>query len=219
MNQFTVGGGPNANAVVRWGESARQGRSAAQRVPREPVSSPRRRNTIYSRLSSKTVFPMLAALASAVLLALPSAGALAQPGGASAPPAGAPLAATHHVHGALAAHGIATWYGPGLYGHTTACGQTLTPVVVGVASRTLPCGTLVKLTYAGHAAVVPVLDRGPYGRIGAEWDLTAGAAVALGITETVRVSAHVVGATANVATLGVPLAAQAGALAGGAVAG
>ena len=57
MNQFTVGGGPNADPVVRWGESARQGRSAAQHVPREPVSSPRRRNTIYSRLSSKTVFP------------------------------------------------------------------------------------------------------------------------------------------------------------------
>ena len=43
----------------------------------------------------------------------------------------------------------------------------------GVAHRTLPCGTLVKVTYAGRAVVLPVLDRGPYSHI-AEWDLTAG---------------------------------------------
>src|ERR1700691_1830468 len=40
--------------------------------------------------------------------------------------------------------GIATWFGPGFYGQATACGQTLTPAVIGVANRTLPCGTLVK---------------------------------------------------------------------------
>ncbi len=84
------------------------------------------------------------------------------------------------------ATGIATWFGPGFYGKQTACGQTLTPGVVGVANRTLPCGTLVEVTYKGHSLTVPVLDRGPYGH-GADWDLTAGAAEALGITETVRI--------------------------------
>ena len=71
---------------------------------------------------------------------------------------------------------LATWFGPGFYGHATACGQRLTPQLVGVANRTLPCGTLVQIGYRGHALTVPVLDRGPYGHNGAAWDLTAGAA-------------------------------------------
>ena len=44
---------------------------------------------------------------------------------------------------------------------------------------------------------MPVLDRGPYSHIGADWDLTSGAARALGITETVRIHTRVVGAAAN----------------------
>jgi rare lipoprotein A (peptidoglycan hydrolase) len=78
----------------------------------------------------------------------------------------------------------------------------------------------VRLSYGSRTAVLPVIDRGPYGRIGAEWDLTAGAASALGVTETVRVGARVVGSTPNTATLGVPAEALgANSLAGGAVAG
>lgn len=111
--------------------------------------------------------------------------------------------------------GIASWYGPGFYGSETACGQTLTPAVVGVANRTLPCGTLVRISYRGHAITVPVLDRGPYAH-GVDWDLTAGAALALGITENVRIGARVVGSTANVPTLGSPPAAPAEAATGGA---
>ncbi|MGH2950388.1 MAG: septal ring lytic transglycosylase RlpA family protein, partial [Solirubrobacteraceae bacterium] len=38
---------------------------------------------------------------------------------------------------------IASWYGPGFYGNRTACGQLYTPEIVGVAHRTLPCGTLI----------------------------------------------------------------------------
>ncbi len=99
--------------------------------------------------------------------------------------------------------GIATWFGPGFYGQQTACGQMLTPAVVGVANRTLPCGTLVKVTYRGHALVIPVLDRGPYANH-ADWDLTAGAAQALDITETVRIGTRVVGAAPNTPLLGAP---------------
>ena len=107
-------------------------------------------------------------------------------------------------HAAVVHSGIATWYGPGFYGHKTACGQTLTRSVVGMASRTLPCGTLVKVSYDGHSEVVPVLDRGPYAHNGASWDLTAGAAAALDIAETVRISAVVVGSVPNSLTLGSP---------------
>ena len=56
----------------------------------------------------------------------------------------------------------ATWYGPGLYGNSTACGQVLRPQTIGVAHRNLPCGTAVKFVYRGRAIVTRVIDRGPY---------------------------------------------------------
>ena len=98
---------------------------------------------------------------------------------------------------------VATWFGPGFYGQKTACGQTMSPLIVGVASRTLPCGTLVLVNYKGHRLTVPVIDRGPYAN-GATWDLTSGAASALTITETVHVKTKIVGQTANTPLLGVP---------------
>ena len=73
----------------------------------------------------------------------------------------------------------ATWYGPGLYGNHTACGQTLRPDTIGVAHRSLPCGTAVKFVYHGRAVVTRVIDRGPYSH-GNAWDLTNGARQALG---------------------------------------
>lgn len=72
----------------------------------------------------------------------------------------------------------ATWYGPGLYGNNTACGQRLMPNTVGVAHRNLPCGTTVKFVYRGRSIVTQVIDRGPYSR-GNSWDLTLAAARAL----------------------------------------
>lgn len=58
---------------------------------------------------------------------------------------------------------VASWYGPGFYGNTTACGQEYTPEILGVAHRTLPCGTPVRITSpAGKTLVVPVIDRGPF---------------------------------------------------------
>jgi rare lipoprotein A (peptidoglycan hydrolase) len=72
----------------------------------------------------------------------------------------------------------ASWYGPGLYGHKTACGQTLRATTIGVAHRNLPCGTVVKFVYHGHAVLAPVIDRGPYVK-GRAWDLTAAASEAL----------------------------------------
>lgn len=98
---------------------------------------------------------------------------------------------------------VATWFGPGFYGKQTACGQTMSPVIVGVANRTLPCGTLVLVNYKGHQLTVPVIDRGPYAH-SATWDLTWGAASALTITETVRVKTKIVGSAPNNPMLGVP---------------
>ncbi len=72
----------------------------------------------------------------------------------------------------------ATWYGPGFYGHRTACGQVLRPQTIGVAHRRLPCGTAVRFLYGGKQVVARVIDRGPYAR-GRTWDLTNGARQAL----------------------------------------
>lgn len=65
----------------------------------------------------------------------------------------------------------ASYYGPGLYGNGVACGGTLLPGTLGVAHKTLPCGTRVKLRYRGRSVTVPVIDRGPY-VAGRDYDLT-----------------------------------------------
>jgi rare lipoprotein A (peptidoglycan hydrolase) len=77
----------------------------------------------------------------------------------------------------------ATWFGKGLYGRKTACGQTLTPKLMGVAHKTLPCGTKVAFYFRGRTVTVPVVDRGPFGE-GITWDLTTAAADELGFTST-----------------------------------
>jgi rare lipoprotein A len=85
---------------------------------------------------------------------------------------------------------IATIYGPGFYGHKTACGLKLSATTIGVASRTLKCGTMVSIDYGGQSVTVPVIDRGPYAN-GASWDLTEATAAALGDPETETVGAAV----------------------------
>jgi rare lipoprotein A (peptidoglycan hydrolase) len=165
-----------------------------------------------------TLLTLLAALACAGVLAV---GALASTGGAAGPKppaAGSPSDSTPNpakVHKT----GIATWFGPGFYGRQTACGQTLTTATVGVANRKLPCGTLVAVSFRGQRLTLPVLDRGPYGHNGAEWDLTAGAAQTLGIEATVQIATAVVGTVPNTPSLGLPPVSPAAALAGGAIAG
>jgi hypothetical protein len=66
-----------------------------------------------------------------------------------------------------------SWYGPGFYGSGTACGQTYTREILGVAHRTLPCGTLVTFRNPanGRQVTVPVIDRGPY-VAGRTWDMS-----------------------------------------------
>jgi rare lipoprotein A (peptidoglycan hydrolase) len=74
----------------------------------------------------------------------------------------------------------ASWYsgGGGL-----ACGGSLTSATMGVASKTLACGTLVTLRYNGRSVRVPVVDRGPY-VAGREFDLTEATKQALGFGDT-----------------------------------
>jgi hypothetical protein len=68
---------------------------------------------------------------------------------------------------------VVTWYGPGFYGNGTACGQRYTREIIGVAHKTLPCGTLVQFQWRGITATAPVIDRGPYGPPGYDFDFSA----------------------------------------------
>lgn len=114
----------------------------------------------------------------AVVLALAAAPAQAGTGGASTAASDEAQTGGGGVAFAPMRWAGATWYGPGLYGNSTACGQHLRPETVGVAHRNLPCGTTVKFVYRGRSIVTQVIDRGPYSR-GNSWDLTLAAARAL----------------------------------------
>ena len=70
----------------------------------------------------------------------------------------------------------ASWYGGG---GELACGGELTSATMGVANKTLPCGTEVTLRYDGRSVRVAVIDRGPY-VAGREFDLTEATKQALG---------------------------------------
>jgi hypothetical protein len=85
---------------------------------------------------------------------------------------------------------VASWYGPGFYGNRTACGQTFTSRLMGVAHRSLPCGYIVTIRYNGRYRTVPVVDRGPYVR-GRDFDLTEALRNYLGFdgVDTVRATA------------------------------
>jgi rare lipoprotein A len=75
----------------------------------------------------------------------------------------------------------ASWYGPGLYGNHLGCGGRLSPSRLGVAHRTLPCGSKVTLRRGTHTVRVRVIDRGPY-VAGREYDLTEATARTLRFT-------------------------------------
>jgi rare lipoprotein A (peptidoglycan hydrolase) len=76
--------------------------------------------------------------------------------------------------------GIASWYGPGFEGETTASGAVFDPDLYTAASRDLPFGTLLFVSHGGRGVVVVINDRGPFieERI---LDLSQAAAEAIGL--------------------------------------
>jgi rare lipoprotein A (peptidoglycan hydrolase) len=72
---------------------------------------------------------------------------------------------------------LASWYD--LLGARTACGEVLEPRTLGVANKTLPCGTPVTFRHGDRIVRVPVIDRGPY-VAGRDYDLTPATKAALG---------------------------------------
>jgi hypothetical protein len=127
--------------------------------------------------------------------AMVGAPVVAPPPAAAAPAAVAPLPApTFPPPEPLVTDGVvvASWYGPGFYGNRTACGQTYSPEILGVAHRLLPCGTPIRITSPGGVTlVVPVIDRGPY-IAGRSLDLSNATKLALSCTDLCRVHMTVV---------------------------
>jgi hypothetical protein len=105
-------------------------------------------------------------------------------------PTNAAVTAAVPTQGSLAVYRKqkATWYGPGFYGRRTACNIKLTKRTLGVAHRSLPCGTKVEFFSAGRKITVPVIDRGPYVS-GVTWDLTLATTRALGSNDTLILGA------------------------------
>lgn len=96
-------------------------------------------------------------------------------------------------------HGLASYYGPGFHGEETASGEIFDQREMVAAHRSLPLGTVIRVTNLENKrqVVVRVIDRGPYGRNfrrGTIVDLSKGAARRLGFIRDglVRVRLEVV---------------------------
>ena len=78
--------------------------------------------------------------------------------------------------------GIASWYGPGFHGRTTANGETYDMNAMTAAHKTLPFDTVVEVRNRdnGRRARVRINDRGPFVR-GRIIDLSRAAAQAIGM--------------------------------------
>ncbi|MEV4422790.1 septal ring lytic transglycosylase RlpA family protein [Patulibacter sp. NPDC049589] len=85
------------------------------------------------------------------------------------------------IHGFRSTY--ASYYGPGLYGSALACGGHLSPGTIGVAHKTLPCGTKLTFRLGSRQVSARVVDRGPY-IAGREFDLTAATKARLGFGST-----------------------------------
>lgn len=92
--------------------------------------------------------------------------------------------------------GEASYYGPGLEGNLTANGETFDPNQMTCAHKTLPFGTLLRVTRddTGESVVVRVNDRGPYAK-GRILDLSAAAGKKIGLDKSghAQVTAEIIG--------------------------
>ena len=79
--------------------------------------------------------------------------------------------------------GVASWYGPGFHGNTTANGERYNMHQLTAAHRTLPLGSVavVRSLTSGRQVTVRINDRGPFAR-GRVLDLSLAGAKAIGMT-------------------------------------
>lgn len=144
--------------------------------------SPSRRIASRTRSASRIVGTMAAGVVPAIYLyacaarpapppPLPPPPTIAQP----IQPSERPTPAVHVVK--------ASWYGPGLAGKKTTSGEVYNPKALTAASKTLPIGSVVKVTNPqnGKSVNVRINDRGPFVP-GRSLDLSQHAAEKIGVT-------------------------------------
>jgi rare lipoprotein A (peptidoglycan hydrolase) len=121
------------------------------------------------------LFTLALVVASALALGVPPADASS---GGRAPGA---------EHATFVQEGMASWYGKGFVGHKTASGERFDARAMSAAHRTLPLGTIVRVTNLrnGRTVEVRINDRGPVNRAKTRriLDLSKSAATALGMAD------------------------------------
>ena len=130
-------------------------------------------------MTSKRTIRAIAGLACVAALCITAPAAIAQTGGSPVPGGTAAPTAQPSSSPSWTVFKKATWYGPGFWGKSTACGTMLTPTTIGVAHKKLPCGTQVTFSYGSRSVTATVIDRGPFHK-GYAWDLTKKAAKRVG---------------------------------------
>lgn len=103
--------------------------------------------------------------------------------------------ATRHqspVHSGRAMHAKVSWYGPGFHGRKTASGARFNQYALTAAHKSLPFGTKVRITNpkTNKSVIVVINDRGPYIH-GRQFDLSKGAAQAIGMAGVASVTAEI----------------------------
>ncbi len=90
--------------------------------------------------------------------------------------------------------GQASWYGPGFVGNPTASGAPYDPERLTCAHKTLPLGTVIRVSRAGLAVSCLVNDRGPY--VGARvLDMSRAGSRALGYSGVATVTIEILAFT------------------------
>lgn len=125
----------------------------------------------------------LTKIAAGLATAMVAASQVANPGAASkstVPQKTPPPTSQHQVVRTIV--GTASWYGPGFNGRRTASGEVFNKNRSTIASRSLPFGTRVRVTYlrTGKSAIAKVNDRGPFTR-GRIIDCSEGLAKQIGL--------------------------------------
>ena len=136
---------------------------------------------MYSR--TRHVFAVICSALRPLLLGVSVVALSACSGGPVTPAAAAPATFEPQAP-TLAETGTASWYGRWHQGRLTASGERFDARAFTAAHRSLPFGTILRVTNlaTGEMVKVRVNDRGPYVR-GRTLDLSAAAAKALGITK------------------------------------
>ncbi len=151
---------------------------------------------------------LFAGLALAALLALaacaPSTRVSALPSVRDEGAAAAVAPGASRVMPGLTEVGMASWYGPGFAGRTTANGEVFDPSLLTAAHQTLPFDTRVRVTNLSNGRVIEVRinDRGPF-KANRIIDLSRAAAEQIGLVRSGvgRVRVEVVSGTPGAARL------------------